>query len=127
MKKRGKKNKCVQERRLLPTLHTVEDLRRLPDDSMPRLAEEIRSYLIERVKLTGGHLASNLGVVELTLALHRVFDTPYDRIIWDVGHQCYVHKLVTGRADRFDTLRTPGGLSGFPRRSASRRRMPYRA
>lgn len=119
MKKQGKKNKSVQERRFLPTIHTVEDLRRLPDDSMPRLAEEIRSYLIERVKLTGGHLASNLGVVELTLALHRVFNTPYDRIIWDVGHQCYVHKLVTGRADRFDTLRTPGGLSGFPRREES--------
>ncbi len=119
MKKKNKKNKAVQERRLLPTIHTVEDLRRLPDDMMPRLADEIRSYLIERVKLTGGHLASNLGVVELTLALHRVFDTPYDRIIWDVGHQCYVHKLVTGRADRFDTLRTPGGLSGFPRREES--------
>lgn len=117
--KKNRKNKSVQERRLLPTIHTVEDLRRLPDDAMPRLAEEIRSYLIERVKLTGGHLASNLGVVELTLALHRVFDTPNDRIIWDVGHQCYVHKLVTGRADRFDTLRTPGGLSGFPRREES--------
>lgn len=114
-----KKNKNTPELRLLPAIHTVEDLRRLPDELMPRLAEEIRSYLIARVKLTGGHLASNLGVVELTLALHRVFNTPYDRIIWDVGHQCYVHKLVTGRADRFDTLRTPGGLSGFPRREES--------
>lgn len=114
-----KKNKNAPELRLLPSIHTVEDLRRLPDELMPQLAEEIRSYLIVRVKSTGGHLASNLGVVELTLALHRVFDTPRDRIIWDVGHQCYVHKLVTGRADRFDTLRTPGGLSGFPRHEES--------
>ena len=100
---------------LLPTIHSVDDLRAIPDEEIPRLAEEIRAFLISRVQHTGGHLASNLGVVELTLALHRVFDTPHDRLIWDVGHQCYVHKLVTGRQDRFDTLRVPGGLSGFPR------------
>ena len=117
MKKRNSKKSS--DLRLLPSIQTVEDLRRLPDELMPRLAEEIRSYLIARVKSTGGHLASNLGVVELTLALHRVFNTPYDRIIWDVGHQCYVHKLLTGRSDRFDTLRAPGGLSGFPRREES--------
>lgn len=116
--KRSKKNRA-DECSILSTIHSVEDLRALSDEQMPRLAEEIRSYLIARVKSTGGHLASNLGVVELTLALHRVFDTPRDRVIWDVGHQCYVHKLVTGRLDRFDTLRTPGGLSGFPRREES--------
>ena len=104
---------------LLPTIRSVQDLRDIPDEDIPRLAEEIRVFLISRVQHTGGHLASNLGVVELTLALHRVFDTPRDRLIWDVGHQCYVHKLVTGRQEEFGTLRIPGGLSGFPRREES--------
>lgn len=115
----AKRKQPNEEKPLLPTIHTVEDLRALPDADMPRLAEEIRAYLISQVNLTGGHLASNLGVVELTLALHRVFNTPRDRLIWDVGHQSYVHKLVTGRAEQFDLLRKPGGLSGFPRREES--------
>ncbi len=100
-------------------IHSPADLRALPVSAMPPLAEEIRAFLIEHVEKTGGHLASNLGVVELTLALHRVFDTPNDRIIWDVGHQSYVHKIITGRADLFDTLRKPGGLSGFTSRRES--------
>lgn len=83
------------------------------------LCEEIRRFLIEKVTKSGGHLASNLGVVELSVALHRVFDSPRDRIVFDVGHQSYVHKILTGRAPLFDTLRTPGGLSGFPRRDES--------
>ena len=95
------------------------DLKKIKKDEAEKLAKEIRDFLVESVETTGGHLASNLGVVELTLALHKVFDTPNDRIIWDVGHQSYVHKILTGRACDFDTLRTPGGLSGFTKRSES--------
>ena len=95
------------------------NLKNLKKDDAEKLAEEIRSFLVESVETTGGHLASNLGVVEITLALHKVFDTPNDRIIWDVGHQSYVHKILTGRAGEFNTLRTPGGLSGFTKRSES--------
>ena len=95
------------------------DLKNLKKDDAEKLAEEIRSFLVESVEISGGHLASNLGVVEITLALHKVFDTPNDRIIWDVGHQSYVHKILTGRASEFNTLRTPGGLSGFTKRSES--------
>lgn len=105
-----------------PTLDRIqspEDLRRIPAKEIPALAGEIRDFLIETVTKTGGHLASNLGVVELTLALHRVFHTPDDRLIFDVGHQSYVHKLLTGRRAGFDALRTPGGLSGFTRREES--------
>lgn len=91
----------------------------LPADKLPKLADEIRKRLVETVEKTGGHLASNLGVVELTIALHRVFDTPHDHIIWDVGHQSYVHKLLTGRNADFDSLRRPGGLSGFTSRAES--------
>ena len=83
-------------------------------------AEEIRSFLIEKVSKTGGHLASNLGVVELTLSLYNVFDLDKDKVIWDVGHQSYVHKILTGRKDKFDTLRNFGGLSGFPKREESK-------
>ncbi len=104
---------------LLKKIHTVNDLRLLKEEDMPLLAQEIREFLISQVKETGGHLASNLGVVELSLAIHRVFDTPHDQVIWDVGHQTYVHKLLTGRKDRFDTLRTVGGLGGFPKREES--------
>ena len=104
---------------ILDRISSPEDLRKIPEKEIPQLAREIRDYLIETVTKTGGHLASNLGVVELTLALHRVFDTPNDRLIFDVGHQSYVHKLLTGRRDRFDSLRTPGGLSGFTRREES--------
>ena len=104
---------------LLAGLDGPEDLRRLPDEQMKPLCQEIRRFLVGQVTRTGGHLASNLGVVELSVALHRVFNTPADRVIWDVGHQSYVHKLLTGRRERFDTLRTPGGLSGFTRRQES--------
>lgn len=91
-----------------------EELKKIPAKELPALAEELRRFLVDKVTVSGGHLASNLGVVELTLALHRVFSSPTDRIVWDVGHQSYVHKILTGRADRFDSLRRPGGLSGFP-------------
>lgn len=104
---------------LLFSISSPADLRAMPEEAMPALCEEIRAYLLETVPRTGGHLASNLGVVELTVALHREFDTPNDRIIFDVGHQSYVHKLLTGRREAFDTLRTPGGLSGFTKRSES--------
>ena len=100
----------MKETPILAKIDSPADLRRIPEKEIRTLAGEIREYLIDTVRKTGGHLASNLGVVELTLALHRVFDTPNDRIIFDVGHQSYVHKLLTGRRDRFDTLRTPGGL-----------------
>ncbi len=104
---------------ILDTILTPDDLKALEADRLPALAGEIREYLIREVTAHGGHLASNLGVVELTLALHRVFSTPHDHIIFDVGHQCYVHKLLTGRRDRFPTLRQGGGLSGFTCRAES--------
>lgn len=97
-----------------------EDIRNMTFDELDALSEEIRKKLISTVSKTGGHLASNLGVVELTLAIHRVFNAPYDKIIWDVGHQAYVHKLITGRNDKFDTLRQHGGISGFPKRTESK-------
>ena len=103
----------------LEEISSPEDLRRLPREAMGDLATEIRRFLVERVKEHGGHLASNLGVVELTIALHRVFRSPHDRIIFDVGHQSYVHKMLTGRLQDFDSLRTVGGLSGFPTRDES--------
>lgn len=93
-----------------------DDLKSMSEKELELLSYEIRDFLIEKVANTGGHLASNLGVVELAIALHRVFNSPKDKIIWDVGHQAYVHKILTGRADRFDTLRTLDGISGFPRR-----------
>ncbi len=114
------KQKLAEERYpLLQSIGDPSDLKVLPQDKMKPLAEEIRSYLVERVSENGGHLASNLGAVELTLAVHRVFSTPHDHLIFDVGHQCYVHKLITGRGERFDTLRQAGGLSGFPKRCES--------
>jgi len=109
----------MKETPILNRINSPKDLRKIPDKEIPALAGEIREYLTETVTKTGGHLASNLGVVELTIALHRVFDTPDDRLIFDVGHQSYVHKLLTGRRDGFDRLRTPGGLSGFTRRDES--------
>ena len=96
-----------------------EELRKLPKEELPALAEEIREKIIDTVSKNGGHLASNLGTVELTLALHYAFDTPRDTLVFDVGHQCYAHKLITGRGDRFDTLRQAGGLSGFSNRQES--------
>ena len=105
--------------RLLKNINSPEDLKRLPSAEMPALAGEIREFLIENVNKTGGHLASNLGVVELSIALHRVFDAPKDHLIFDVGHQSYVHKILTGRRDDFSELRQAGGLSGFTRREES--------
>src|SRR4051794_36111724 len=95
------------------------DLRDLSDDELDELASEIRDFLVRKVSRTGGHLGPNLGVVELTLAMHRVFDSPKDRLVFDTGHQAYVHKIVTGRADGFDKLRQEGGLSGYPCRAES--------
>ncbi|MEY9966102.1 1-deoxy-D-xylulose-5-phosphate synthase [Streptacidiphilus sp. MAP12-16] len=103
---------------LLESIQGPADLRRLPADELPRLADEIRDFLIEAVTRTGGHLGPNLGVVELTIALHRVFDSPTDRVLFDTGHQSYVHKLLTGRQD-FTRLKARGGLSGYPSRAES--------
>jgi len=104
---------------MLESINTPADLRSLSPDELSALCEEIRGFILDRVSRTGGHLSPNLGVVELTVALHRVFDSPRDRIIWDVGHQAYVHKMLTGRASRFDGLRHTGGLSGYPSREES--------
>jgi len=101
---------------ILSQVKKPEDLKKLNKDELKILAQEIRDFLIEKVSKTGGHLSSNLGAVELTIALHRVFDAEKDKIVWDVGHQSYVHKILTGRKDAFDTLRQDGGLSGFPKR-----------
>ena len=104
---------------LLDTIQTPADLRALPPADLPRLAVELRDFLVDSVAQTGGHLASNLGAVELTLALHYVFDTPADRIVWDVGHQSYTHKILTGRRAAMAGLRQAGGIAGFPRRAES--------
>ena len=104
---------------LLDTILELSDLRRLPASQLPQMANELRQETINAVSVTGGHLGAGLGVVELTVALHYVFETPHDRLIWDVGHQAYPHKILTGRRDRIRTLRQPGGLSGFTRRSES--------
>ncbi|MBQ1656860.1 MAG: 1-deoxy-D-xylulose-5-phosphate synthase, partial [Rhodocyclaceae bacterium] len=104
---------------LLDTLHSHAELRQLARDQLPQLAEELRTFLVESVSRTGGHLSSNLGTVELSIALHYVFDTPHDPIVWDVGHQSYSHKILTGRREAMSTLRQYGGLSGFPRRDES--------
>ena len=104
---------------LLEQIHSPSHLRKLPRDSLPGLATELRERLIETVSQTGGHFSSNLGTVELTLALHYVFNTPEDRLIWDVGHQTYAHKILTGRNARMGSMRQQGGLSGFPRREES--------
>ena len=99
----------------LDSIDFPEDIRQLNNEQLTCLSEEIRDFLIHKVSKTGGHLASNLGVVELTLAIHKNFKTDYDKIVWDVGHQTYVHKILTGRKDKFDSLRKLGGLSGFPK------------
>ncbi len=104
---------------LLNTIREPADLRELPAAELPALAEEIRGFLVRAVSRTGGHLGPNLGVVELTMALHRVFESPRDRILWDTGHQAYVHKLLTGRAAGFEKLRKRGGLSGYPSQAES--------
>ncbi len=104
---------------LLDTVDTPDDLRRLAPSQLRQLADELRLEMIDAVGQTGGHLGSGLGVVELTTAIHYVFDTPNDRLVWDVGHQAYPHKILTGRRDRIRTLRQGGGLSGFTKRSES--------
>jgi len=104
---------------LLETINSPADLRLVPRTLLKRVADELRAYLLDSVSRTGGHLSSNLGTVELTVALHYVFNTPEDRLVWDVGHQTYPHKILTGRRERMDSLRQLGGLSGFPRRSES--------
>jgi len=108
-----------KEYSILKTINSPEDLKAVPKESLPGLAQELRERIVSVVLRNGGHLASNLGVVELTLALHRTFTTPEDMIFWDVGHQCYTHKIITGRNDRFDSLRRKDGLSGFPKRNES--------
>ncbi len=105
--------------KLLQTINSPADLRAVPRHQLPALADELRSFVLNRVAKTGGHLSSNLGTVELTVALHYVFNTPHDRIVWDVGHQTYPHKILTGRRDQMGTLRQRHGLSGFPRRDES--------
>lgn len=104
---------------MLEKIQKPNDIKKIPADQLSALAEEIREFIIESLSKTGGHLASNLGVVELTIAMHRVFDLPKDKLIWDVGHQSYTHKILTGRKDGFETLRREGGISGFPKRSES--------
>ena len=104
----------------LSAIDSPADLRRLPDEELPVLADELRGYLIEAVASSGGHFGAGLGVVELTVALHHVFDTPHDRLVWDVGHQCYPHKILTGRRDRITTIKKKGGLAPFPRREESK-------
>jgi 1-deoxy-D-xylulose-5-phosphate synthase len=104
---------------LLETINDPADLRKLPRAQLPLLAEELRAFVLDSVSRTGGHLSSNLGTVELTVALHYVFNTPWDRLVWDVGHQTYPHKILTGRRERMSSLRQLGGLSGFPQRAES--------
>jgi len=105
--------------KLLDKINSPRDLKTMSIEELERLCKEIREFLISGVSKTGGHLASNLGVVELTVAIHRVFDVPEDKLIWDVGHQSYVHKILTGRKDEFDSLRKYKGLSGFPKTKES--------
>eukprot|EP01042_Synura_sphagnicola_P015495 gene15495-19623_t len=104
---------------MLNTINSPADLRQLSRHQLKPLADELRAFVIDSVAQTGGHLSSNLGTVELTLALHYVFNTPQDRIVWDVGHQTYPHKILTGRRDQMGTLRQFNGISGFPRRAES--------
>lgn len=104
---------------MLERIQKANDIKNLKGEELPQLAQEIREFLVDKVSRTGGHLASNLGVVELTMAMHLVFDLPDDKIIWDVGHQSYTHKILTGRKEGFETLRQYGGMSGFPKRKES--------
>ena len=106
-------------KKLLDGINYPADLRKLSKNQLDQVSKELRSELIDVVSETGGHLGAGLGVVELTIALHYVFNTPKDKLVWDVGHQCYPHKIITGRKDRIRTLRKGGGLSGFTKRSES--------
>lgn len=116
---RPRKPETVSKTPLLDTIKTPEDLRKLPESELRQVADELRLETIDAVSVTGGHLGAGLGVIELTVALHWIFDTPRDRLVWDVGHQTYPHKILTGRRDRIRTLRQGGGLSGFTRRAES--------
>src|SRR5438067_11777822 len=104
---------------ILERINSPADLRALTPEELRELAAELRSFLVDTISKTGGHISSSLGVVELTLALHRVFESPHDKLVWDTGHQGYIHKLLTGRRDRFDTMRQFNGLSGFLVRTES--------
>ena len=105
--------------RILSTIKSPKDLKKLSESETAELCAEIREKLVEVVSVNGGHLASNLGIVELTVALHKCFNCPKDSIVWDVGHQSYVHKIITGRREGFDSLRQFGGISGFPKPTES--------
>src|SRR5574340_127003 len=105
---------------LLNTINSPEDLRKLDRGQLPQLASELREFLVESVSKTGGHLSSNLGTVELAIALHYIYDTPEDKLVWDVGHQTYAHKILTGRRGAMSGLRMAGGISGFPKRVESK-------
>ena len=109
----------MKQDNLLQHIESPDDLKKLSRDDLPQLANELRAFILHSVSNTGGHLSSNLGTVELTIALHYVLDTPNDRLIWDVGHQSYAHKILTGRRQQMHTLRKLDGISGFPRRSES--------
>ena len=109
----------LRPNRLLDLIQSPADLKGRPRADIKQIADEVRNEVIDVVAVTGGHLGSGLGVVELTVAIHTVFNTPDDKLIWDVGHQCYPHKILTGRRDRMRTLRQGGGLSGFTKRSES--------
>src|SRR4051795_9728709 len=104
---------------LLDRVRVPADLRNFSAEQLRQLADELRAETVDAVSVTGGHLGASLGVIELTVALHAVFDTPHDRLVWDVGHQCYPHKILTGRRERIRTLRQGGGLSGFTKRAES--------
>ena len=104
---------------ILDSIQLPHNLRDLPLEQLPQLASELRTFLLDSVGKTGGHFASNLGVIELTIALHYVYNTPIDHLVWDVGHQSYPHKILTGRKNRMSSIRQYGGLAGFPKRSES--------
>jgi 1-deoxy-D-xylulose-5-phosphate synthase len=111
--------KTKRPKKLLDSINFPQDVRNLPEEKLPQLCDEVRGFLIDSVSQSGGHFGSSLGVVELTVALHRVFNTPKDLLIWDVGHQAYPHKILTGRKDRMHTIRQKGGLAPFPKREES--------
>jgi 1-deoxy-D-xylulose-5-phosphate synthase len=113
------KSKKYKQGALLSKINSPEDLRKLKRSQLPQLSKELRQYIIDIVSEKGGHFGASLGVVELTVAIHYIFKTPYDQLVWDVGHQAYGHKILTGRKDRFPTNRMYKGLSGFPKRSES--------
>lgn len=104
---------------LLAKINSPQDLKKLREEQLPQLSAELRQYIIDLVSVKGGHFGASLGVVELTVALHYIFNTPYDQLVWDVGHQAYGHKILTGRRDVFHTNRIYKGISGFPKRSES--------